>query len=398
MKIQNNKGFSLLELLISVGILAIILVPLLNNYVIATKSNQKARHIQVENNIAQNILEQVKGKSIADIAKEFCYPEDFPLYSATLSEMNLSNGNYSKVTNAANFSSIRSEVGAGSGIYEYSFVEKSTPYYFAMMNIEEDGRLYDALITFDSSNYVEDTSTTSSGYNQYEMPIISDLTSENHVVAIQQGEEASALTSLYNNHLMYYAQEEILYNATKKEDDPEYSENHTRNTLSDVTRALTKTIKVQFISSGTNVQAKIIFVYSASIPGAGSISYDMVDEILETTKDSIYILYQPSKSNVFDVTIDSSLGTLSYDIYMVEQETTEVLISRTINSEGLPGGITLYSNVDYLNLAGSKNNQTLVKREEAKNRIYRMKIQIFNAGSNFTSSELCTEFETTKEE
>ena len=62
--IKNNKGFSLVELIISIAILALVSGPLLNNFVTAIRVNVKARRVQSETNIVQSIAEDIKFKSI----------------------------------------------------------------------------------------------------------------------------------------------------------------------------------------------------------------------------------------------------------------------------------------------------------------------------------------------
>jgi len=64
----NNKGFTLVELIIAMTILAIIVVPLLRAFVIAAITNTKASKAQRATNCAQNFIETLKSTTVSDMA------------------------------------------------------------------------------------------------------------------------------------------------------------------------------------------------------------------------------------------------------------------------------------------------------------------------------------------
>ncbi|MEG2093905.1 MAG: type II secretion system protein [Lachnospiraceae bacterium] len=68
MKKHKNAGFSLVEILVSVVILAIIVGPLLHSFVTAARVNSKARSSMQASAAAQNIMEQLKSEDITDFA------------------------------------------------------------------------------------------------------------------------------------------------------------------------------------------------------------------------------------------------------------------------------------------------------------------------------------------
>lgn len=63
---KNNKGFSLLELLVAVAVLAIIVIPLLHSFVTAAKTNAKAKKIMEATTAGQNVIEEVKSADFSD--------------------------------------------------------------------------------------------------------------------------------------------------------------------------------------------------------------------------------------------------------------------------------------------------------------------------------------------
>lgn len=63
---KNKKGFTLVELIIAVAILAIIVAPLVSNFVQSNKINQKSRKNLNAMNMAQDIMEGIASKQSAE--------------------------------------------------------------------------------------------------------------------------------------------------------------------------------------------------------------------------------------------------------------------------------------------------------------------------------------------
>ena len=70
-RLNNNKGLTLVELIVSVAILSIIVLPLLSSFVQATRTNVRAKNKQHAMETAQNILEGLQNTSIEDVACQF---------------------------------------------------------------------------------------------------------------------------------------------------------------------------------------------------------------------------------------------------------------------------------------------------------------------------------------
>lgn len=65
MRVQkNNKGFTLVEVLIAVSILAVLVVPLMANFVTSSKVNQKTKRVMSGTAIAQNIMEGISSYGV----------------------------------------------------------------------------------------------------------------------------------------------------------------------------------------------------------------------------------------------------------------------------------------------------------------------------------------------
>lgn len=68
---KQNKGFTLVEVLIAITILGIIVTPLLHAFVTSVNTNAKARRVMDATTLAQNIIEDLKAGSLEDLARQF---------------------------------------------------------------------------------------------------------------------------------------------------------------------------------------------------------------------------------------------------------------------------------------------------------------------------------------
>ena len=68
---MDNRGFSLVELIICVAILAIAVAPLMKAFTLAANNNSKAQRLQNATSLAESIMEDVKSKSIDELITEY---------------------------------------------------------------------------------------------------------------------------------------------------------------------------------------------------------------------------------------------------------------------------------------------------------------------------------------
>lgn len=62
---QNNKGFSLIELIVAVAVIALVVGPVLHAFVTSMRINRNSKEMLQATTVAQNIMEDVKGKDIS---------------------------------------------------------------------------------------------------------------------------------------------------------------------------------------------------------------------------------------------------------------------------------------------------------------------------------------------
>ena len=388
-KIDNNKGFSLIELLISITIMAIIVLPLLNNFVTSAKINSKAKRIQNETFYTQNLLEKLKAESMTDIAAMFDYPEDFSGLDGQALELYLEVNGEFKVVNEDNKSSVRTSFSDTDGNVDYSYklIEKTdAPYYFALKNISINNRVYDALITLDPTAYIQEDENNITSFNTFKMPIITELDTEKNILALQENEDDLAVNEIYANHLAYCASLEAQNAHSENPVTVPYA------TKTEVLGDLKKDIVVSIEDTNGTVYGNVVFRYLApEIAGGGSASYTISKETLNEDRKSIYIFYNPVSINQVEITQDDLIAD-TYDVYVVKQEREDSIPTITTFAGIVPSRVNLYSNLT--NLPSSE----LVKRKEAKNRIYKITVKLYNAGSNFNENALCTQYISSKED
>ena len=83
-QLNKNAGFSLLELLIAVTILAIITIPMLHMFVTSARINGKSRITLRATVLAQDIVEGLKAYHIDEIQDQFNGVEDFEMLNTSV--------------------------------------------------------------------------------------------------------------------------------------------------------------------------------------------------------------------------------------------------------------------------------------------------------------------------
>lgn len=141
-QLNKNAGFSLLELLIAVTILAIITIPMLHMFVTSAKINGKSRITLRATVLAQDIVEGLKAYHIDEIQDQFNGVEDFEML------------NTSVIAGDCEFREDTSRETDDKGN------PKPGIYYFILKNAKLENSKFDVLISVDATGYVEGTAST----------------------------------------------------------------------------------------------------------------------------------------------------------------------------------------------------------------------------------------------
>lgn len=379
----NNDGVSFIELIVSIVLIAVITSPLLHGFMVTVNLNLKAGRQQQQMEEAQNMMEEIKLYTVEDIARLFNYPEDGQaVYEVKPDGVH----GFVKVAEAEQ-SCIRTELSDANGTYYiYEFKEKlNRPYYFAMENIISGNECYDCIITIDGTAYKgKDLSGNPVGHNTIRMPMLCDISRSDHAVAVQTYEAELAVSALYANHIYYCMEQEKLH----KDDEVPFS--ITYHTMEEIREQLENSIRIIISKPSGDMMAEVNMEFSCSAyDGCGSAVFSILPSGILPEDGSIYVFYYPSAIEHVSVNKEPSIPG-EIDIFLYEQDTPEAVeLSKSIDT--LPAGINIYGNVNFPGFISEP-----VKRDEEKNRIHKVKIQLFQAGREFGPDSLIMELESAK--
>lgn len=135
-QLNKNAGFSLVELLIAITILAIIVIPLLNSFLSSHKLNVKSRQTLRATTMAQDIMEGLKAYNLEELKEQFNNPSE----------------GFYVIDDSMIKGAIKEETAL-------EVDEHGDPcdglYYFSMSKVTMQGTEYDALIKVDARDYME---------------------------------------------------------------------------------------------------------------------------------------------------------------------------------------------------------------------------------------------------
>lgn len=166
----DDRGVTLVEIIVSIAILAIIVLPFLNAFVTATKTNVKARNEMNATHLATNIMEGIEKNSMKTLAYQFNYPTEsfdvadgFSIASGSSAcELLKKNGKYQNVVKLEN---VRDEVSNKDDMITSSIHKLDTSatindtslwkfeegdvhkYYYYMSGVKSGTKAYNALLT-----------------------------------------------------------------------------------------------------------------------------------------------------------------------------------------------------------------------------------------------------------
>lgn len=310
---HKNSGFTLLEVLIAMTILAIIVAPLLHGFVTAARTNQKARKIMRATTAAENIMEQIKATSVADIARnvngqtlnEKGQPVPTNIVSGTAYEMSYdtSNGKYVQVPAANSCIEVVTEL---DGVTVKSTNFKPTAddsYAFLMSNANYDGQRYDAVMKFD----VRKSADTAN---------INSMNQSDCAYAVQPSSQAAINASIYAGANVNY----LVTNTTA----PAVS-------ASEFMERMTKTVTLEILKSAatgaTTVNLSYVYDCGAGVTAAEDrlLTEDYtIFENYGSDEDlkAIYFYYYPLYSNGLprDKFIIKNMSGLDVSVYLISMQ------------------------------------------------------------------------------
>ena len=421
---EKNKGFSLVELLVCVAILAIISIPLLNSFLVAGKTNEKAKKIQRTTTLAQNIMETVKSQNLSQLQLLF--------ETKNLVGLNL----------IAPYDITNSDIDIMSedtvnGRYEYRIKQ-----------VKEGNGEYDVYITLDSALYKTETDPVQ---NKYQMPSITNLTGDKIAVIDPEGYSASwnsyvdasgetiyskdtstnmdntIITYFYNLHLAYIdyltMHNQAVADAINAdllaqglpatavaEDLPPYYPYSYDEIKSYITKE-TSIIATNGTKLDGNKDSSIVNLTSKieySIPGSKLVTgdasglyteYQVFSKTFKTTDttnplEQIYLFYNRSEF-LEDMVVVKNSTINEAKLNIVDQSTGVVKVKCTDPTNAWK----LSSNASITLLEGMMVVDTeLVSSEDPANRLFEVKVEVYQSDSGVRTGKKYTELVSTKGE
>jgi prepilin-type N-terminal cleavage/methylation domain-containing protein len=440
---KNNKGITLVELIVTVAILAIIVLPLLRAFVVSAKTNAKAKEKLRTTELAQNIMEGLEASDLEHVAYQFNYPGtdncDFTFVSGqnllSVQEMVMdADGNLGAVTKADGIvipdyianpevflasMNITSSIVRNSGETTGTFVgQTGGVYYFAMKNLTAGGdgtdassKQYDALITVSANR---DTADNGEVHNDNELVTISSIDAEHDALCVPAETTDAIMAEIWNRY-------------------PDVQQ-------SDISRKITVSIEEVSATVDSYTRVTVSYQYTWTKDGVnyvfpsgaadGTFSDVVFENAGETDRElsNVYLFFYPwytsTQGNRTDVIDIENPSDQDVTVYLVKQE------SSVTNLETLENGYRVTVNVEepfnsvsdtaantcvrtnlntnlYTDLATTGDQaiwslrgvtagaEGLITRntltaKEAENRLFDVTVEIFPAGSydsNFKDSE-----------
>ena len=175
--ITDNRGFSLVEMVVAVTILAIIFTPILNSFLTASRTNAKAQRTQNATSLSEDIMEEIKADSIEQ------------LYTIATST-GLKIGTQSISVDQIDFISEYTSKAADAAEDDTGFMNnKKAPYKIVFSDVTAtQGEKYDVVVTIDHMAYSEDSATDTdtddvSNINIVKLPKLYDIQdSKDHAI------------------------------------------------------------------------------------------------------------------------------------------------------------------------------------------------------------------------
>lgn len=154
---MDNKGVTLIELLVSVAILALVILPFLSSFISSAELNTKAKKKQRATMLAENIVEKIKADDIASIEK----------WSEITSNLSVDNKRNLQMEN-----------------------------YFWM------GKRYNISLTIDPTDSRYKTGISDDLINDHEFSKITEVNSKGAAIIAQGEEDENAVDTFYNSSIV----------------------------------------------------------------------------------------------------------------------------------------------------------------------------------------------------
>ena len=299
----DNRGMSLIELLVAILILGVLIAPLLNSFIISASSARKTRDLDAATNAASNFIENVKAMPLETMLARI----PGILYDASAG-FNFDNDDYDNTTDAEN-----------------------GKYVINLSNLRYGSKTYSGTLKLDAAPYAANINSTDVVKYSYSGMRCGTEMSNIDVTA------AATLANLANLTAATMYSEALA--ALPPDGDPNTVPEPTNLTsisiLNSMSRKLTLTVK-DLTPDETNEEKKQI-VITATSEYEYTLTYDGQTEVITPTTPfvqeffgpydkAIYFFYYPMYTGTEQIIIENNPGgeNLDFTFFLVKQRPMEV--------------------------------------------------------------------------
>lgn len=407
---KDNKGFTLVETIVSMLILAIIVLPILRTFVVSSVTNNKTKTKQISGEMASTIMESIKALGIKNTSfavngfKDFnlvddaYMTEDTKMYEVSYNELT---NIYTKIENTSNLSSKKNIDGS------IEFVSNAKgKYYYAIDHVKKDNRKFDIIVEFDASKYQGNNVVGDNAIkqNNYELPKLSELNKDTTAILSPTSYDDRAVEYYYELYKNYEFDKWLKACEIATQNGSELPEYELTKTKEDIRQRISKTHEVNIVNvnDGISISCNIIYDFD----NAGAIVCAEQDENEETLTrreynnvvsqktysklENIYLFFTQYNTSDYKkdvIKINNGTATKSVtdaNLFVAVQNVdyiTPVNVAVDI-TQAIDKQISLFSNKQILDSNGrsyslSEYNKVLYDTEEAKDRIYDVYVYVY---------------------
>ncbi len=373
-RLQNNKGFSLIEVLISIVVLSILFMAAMNAFATVAKINKKADMDQKAATLAQNVLESMETLSLEETLSQFHSP-DFDIISSNLNEGD--DGFYIMPADAYG-EYMKNGTRYLPATAEYLGRPDRKVYYLALRGVKDNNAAFDVMVRLDTALYGDSKYVDT--MNNFEMPNLLKLDANKvSIVNLKNDTDSIALSDFVTQYTSYL-------NSLPTPSVPP-------STLSnDIKAATNKTITLDIIKSSASslqVSCKLNYTTTAG-SGAYQKSYTYNTDAFSgtttiepgSTKDgNVYLFYTPSMFGGRDVIKVINNGA-KINFYLVNQMDTLGTNINITSSDTSSGASTFYTNYPGTLVNGvAIANRSLYEKQNSDERIYDISVSVYPKGT-----------------
>lgn len=440
----DNRGFSLVELIICVAILAIATIPLYQSMTLSARTNAKAQSIQNATSLGESVMEEIKASSIYDLQLKYNGTITNESTSEVEPKITLLSGKdsdffgttepttdaekitlyTSQITAAKNAAAAELNISGKTGAELLTGKvdtsdDPKKPYYvlFKKDAVSTQGEKFSLIATLRTSSYMKDKNNTASDANSIKLPKIEEIdTLSQAVITTKEFTKYDAVARDYfkqngdhyddSKDIKY---KEIIIDKTDNWPDPPVNPEDPMPPdpsfyyINVKCRVVYMDYDPTVVGSTGATYSRDLFVGTFSQPDAWDSSTPVAS--------NIYLFYKKGVTAEEKITITDKTKKASHKVYLIMQDSSVIDDDTVVVMNNSAGGVFTVDQNSDLDTDGNKisgdyeliTNMTKsgtkghLYKEESNIRIYDVAVHLFKQNADGSIGDYVTSVESTKE-